>query len=172
MSCRIAAALALAALSLFAFSLCAQPQSKPFVPGAPVRQPLPYSHQQHLAFGLKCAQCHKNADPGETMGLPATAVCMGCHQSIAKDKPAIQSLAKFHEEKRPVPWERIYQIPSYVFFSHREHLKAGATCETCHGSVAERAVLFREKDISMGACMECHRREKAPNDCQLCHENR
>lgn len=168
-SCRIAAALA-----LVAFSLAAQqpPHSKPFVPGAPVRQPLPYSHQQHLALGLKCAQCHKNADPGETMGLPATAVCMGCHQSVAKDKPAIQSLAKFHEEKRPVPWERVYQIPSYVFFSHREHLKAGATCETCHGKVAERPALFREKDISMGACMECHRLEKAPNDCQLCHENR
>lgn len=106
------------------------------------------------------------------MGLPGTAVCMGCHQTIAKDKEPIQALAKYHAEKRAVPWERVYQIPSYVFFSHRAHLNAEATCETCHGKVAERAVLFREKDISMGGCMECHRQEKAPNDCQFCHENR
>jgi len=148
------------------------PATRPFVPGPPITQPLPYSHQKHLAFGLKCAQCHKNADPGESMGLPATAVCMGCHQTIAADREPIRALARYHAEKRPVPWVRVYEIPSYVFFSHREHLNAGATCETCHGNVALRAVLFREKDLSMGACMNCHRQNKVSTDCQFCHENR
>ncbi|MBK7928835.1 MAG: cytochrome c3 family protein [Bryobacterales bacterium] len=169
-------AMAMVLVAMLAVAAFAQQQEAPpvraFTPGAPVTQPIPYSHEKHLAMGLKCAQCHKNADPGESMGLPATALCMGCHQTIAKEKAPIQALAKFHAEKRAVPWERVYQIPSYVFFSHRAHLKMGATCEVCHGKVAERAVLFREKDISMGACMDCHRREKAPNDCQFCHENR
>ena len=148
------------------------PASRPFVPGPPIAQPLPYSHRKHLGFGLKCAQCHKNADPGESMGLPSTAVCMGCHQTIAADREPIRALTRYHAEKRPIPWVRVYQIPSYVFFSHREHLKAGATCENCHGKVAERAVLFREKDLSMGACMECHRQHQVSIDCQFCHENR
>lgn len=32
------------------------------------QQLVPYSHKTHLAFGLKCNSCHKNADPGELMG--------------------------------------------------------------------------------------------------------
>ena len=45
-------------------------------------------------------------------------------------------------------------------------------CENCHGPVATRDALFRETDLSMGGCMDCHRRNKAPNDCNFCHEPR
>ena len=39
-------------------------------------QPVPYSHKTHVGLGLKCNSCHKNADPGEMMGFPATSFCM------------------------------------------------------------------------------------------------
>jgi hypothetical protein len=32
-------------------------------------QPIPYSHKTHLALGLKCNSCHRNAYPGEFMGF-------------------------------------------------------------------------------------------------------
>jgi ssDNA-binding Zn-finger/Zn-ribbon topoisomerase 1 len=66
----------------------------------------------------------------------------------------------------------VYQIPSFVFFSHKNHLDAGAKCESCHGKVAERERLFRETDISMNGCMNCHRINKASVDCMFCHEQR
>jgi hypothetical protein len=147
-------------------------QTRKFEPGPPVPQPLPYSHKKHLSLGLKCDECHRNEDPGERMGIPPTSTCMACHKTVASSRPAIQQLAKHHEERRDVPWERVYRIPGYVFFSHRAHLEAKATCADCHGEVARRDVLFLEKDVSMGACMNCHYERRAPNHCQFCHENR
>ncbi|MBI3471917.1 MAG: cytochrome c3 family protein [Candidatus Solibacter usitatus] len=139
----------------------------------PPTQPIPYSHKQHLALGLKCKDCHTQPDPGELMTLPATSRCMACHAGVKKDSPAIQKLAAFDRDKRPVPWVRVYQIPSYVFFSHQAHLESGtATCETCHGKVAERDLLAKEGDVSMGGCMSCHRANKASLDCTFCHEQR
>jgi len=155
-----------------AIVVLAAAQIKKFEPGPPVLQPIPYSHKQHLALGLKCADCHRNEDPGEQMGIPTAAKCMTCHKTVAADKPAIRELTKLHAESREPAWKRVYQIPSYVFFSHRAHLEAKAECADCHGQVRERGVLFLEKDISMGACMNCHLERRAPNHCQFCHENR
>ena len=108
----------------------------------PREQPIPYSHKHHVGtLKLQCTFCHENKEPGELMGIPATAKCMGCHKSVKTDSPHIQKLAGFNEQDRPVPWVRIYQIPSYVFFSHKAHITAGGTCAECHGAVAEREVL-------------------------------
>lgn len=154
------------ALLLLGLLLAAQQPTSP----TPPEQPIPYSHKKHLAMGLACKNCHTSPDPGETMGIPATSVCMGCHAKIRTDSPAIQKLAKYHQDKAEVPWVRVYQIPTYVFFSHKAHLGTGAKCETCHGPVATRDALFKETDISMGGCMNCHRQNKASNDCTFCHE--
>ena len=141
-------------------------------PEAPA-QPVPYSHKHHVGtMKLQCSFCHENKEPGEIMGIPAAAKCMGCHKSVKTDSPHIQKLAGFAEQNRPVPWVRIYQIPAYVFFSHKSHLEAGGTCAECHGPVAEREALRKEVPTNMGACMECHQKKKASNDCTFCHEQR
>lgn len=141
-------------------------------PAAPV-QPIPYSHKHHAGtLKLACTFCHENKDPGEVMGIPAAAKCMGCHKSIKTDSPHIQKLAEYAEQGRPIPWVRVYQIPSYVFFSHKEHLKTGAVCAQCHGPVAERETMRKEMPTNMGACMECHQKNKASLDCAFCHEQR
>ncbi len=138
-------------------------------PDAPL-QPVPYSHKQHVAMGLTCKDCHAMPDPGELMGIPEAAKCMSCHRSIKTDSPAIQKLARFARERREILWVRVYQIPSYVDFSHKVHIEAGAGCETCHGAVAQRDQLWRETDISMAGCMNCHRQRKASLACRACHE--
>ena len=95
---------------------------------------------------------------------------MQCHSAIKADSPPIQKLAQFAKEGQPVPWVRVYQIPSYVDFSHRKHLAGGNTCDECHGKVAERDQLSREGDITMGGCMKCHQAKKVSIDCSFCHE--
>ncbi len=154
------------AVALVGFAALAQTKTE-----AP-EQPIPYSHKQHLALGLQCKNCHEMPDPGEIMGIPAASKCMTCHQAVKKDSPAIQKLAAFARENREIPWVRVYQIPSYVVFSHKEHLDTGAKCETCHGPVAQRDRIARETDISMGGCMNCHRANKASLDCTYCHDQR
>lgn len=138
----------------------------------PPAQPVPYSHKQHLALNLQCKLCHTNPDPGEAMGIPSVSLCVSCHRTVKTDSPHIQKILKWAAAKTEPPWVRVYQIPSYVFFSHRAHAQAGASCETCHGPVRTRDALFKETDISMGGCMDCHRRHKASNDCAFCHEAR
>jgi len=133
-------------------------------------QPIPYSHKVHAGtLQLPCALCHVNPDPGELMTLPATATCMTCHAGIKTESPAVQALAAHAKGGTAVPWVRVYQIASYVNFSHRAHLAAEATCADCHGQVQTRDRLFREGDITMGACMNCHRAKSASIDCTYCH---
>ncbi len=134
-------------------------------------QPIPFSHKLHVGGqGLKCATCHKNPDPGERMGLASAAMCMQCHEEVKTDSLAIQKLAGFAKDKREIKWRRVYEIPSYVFFSHRVHLEAGSTCVTCHGEVKELEQMYKAKEINMASCMNCHQANKASTDCNYCHE--
>jgi hypothetical protein len=137
-------------------------------------QPIPFSHKQHTAVAkLKCADCHPVPEPGDFATLPKTAKCMSCHVSIKTDSPHIAKLSTFHSEGKRIPWAPVYRIPDYVSFSHKRHIAVeGVTCETCHGLVQESDILRREKDISMAACMDCHRAKGASNDCTLCHDQR
>ena len=135
-----------------------------------VEQPLPFSHKQHVTLGLNCSDCHRSPDPGEKMTLPPTSKCMDCHATIAKDKLAIQKLAEFAKSREAVPWIQLYKVPDWVWFSHRTHLEAGARCDDCHGPVAQRDALWKEVNLNMDTCMNCHRKNNATLDCNACHE--
>jgi len=135
-------------------------------------QPLPFSHKLHTQFVPDCLDCHKLASDGWTMGFPAEEKCMTCHATIKAESPAIKRLAAFYSAKKPVPWVQIYQVPDYVYFSHRTHLnKAKLDCEVCHGPVRERDVLIKERPTSMQACINCHKEKGAPVSCRTCHNS-
>jgi hypothetical protein len=139
----------------------------------PPQQPIPFSHKVHAGdLKLQCKMCHVNPDPGDMMTFAAPSKCMSCHSAIKADSSAIQKLAEAAKANSEIKWARVYQIPGYVFFSHRAHLEAGGTCQECHGPVNTREQLFRETDISMGGCMNCHRAKKASLACTYCHEQR
>jgi hypothetical protein len=141
----------------------------PSAPGP--AQPIPFSHKLHAGGqGLKCATCHKNPDPGERMGLATAALCMQCHEDVKADSPEIQKLASFAKDKREIKWARVYEIPSFVFFSHRAHLTAGAACADCHGEVRELERMYKAKEINMASCVNCHQVKGASVDCTFCHD--
>ena len=137
---------------------------------APV-QPIPFSHKTHAgSLEIECATCHENPDPGEAMTVVQPSTCMECHATINADSPEIRKLAEAVESGAGIEWARVYEIPSYVWFSHRTHLEAGSACADCHGPVAKRDQLSREGDISMGGCVNCHLAKGSSTDCSYCHE--
>jgi 5-methylcytosine-specific restriction endonuclease McrA len=140
------------------------------LPLAVAPQPLPFSHQQHVSKGMSCLVCHENADKKERAGIPDTAKCMVCHETIATDSPAIEKLTQIHRQGGKVSWVRVYQVPDFVFFSHSLHVRAGLDCATCHGPVQQREVLAKEVSTSMIACMNCHAGKGASLECHTCHE--
>lgn len=133
-------------------------------------QPVPFNHKQHAAVGLQCRQCHAKVTKSERAGLPDAAQCMGCHSEIRKDSPAIQKLAAFHKEEKPLPWARVYRIPDFIFFSHAKHVAGKVACSECHGPVEQREILATEVTHNMKTCMDCHRTRKVSNNCHTCHE--
>jgi c(7)-type cytochrome triheme protein len=106
------------------------------------------------------------------MGFPAETFCMSCHQTVNADSPHIEKVAAAAREKKAIPWVRVYRLPTFVYFSHRVHTGAGATCDTCHGPVRERDLITKEVLHDMRSCMACHAATKARNDCMACHEER
>jgi hypothetical protein len=136
-------------------------------------QPINFSHQIHVQkVGLQCTHCHYSVEKSQAAGIPPLQTCMNCHQSVATDRPEIQKLTKYWEEKKPVPWQRIYRLPirNYIYFSHKRHIKAGLECVNCHGHVEVMPVMKRVPKLEMGWCMSCHRSRNAPTDCTTCHK--
>jgi hypothetical protein len=48
----------------------------------------------------------------------------------------------------------------------------GIQCEVCHGNIGETTKPPPKplKRLTMGACVDCHRKHKANNDCLACHK--
>ena len=133
-------------------------------------QPVPFSHKQHAGIlKMPCEYCHTLSRSGETLTIPCATFCMQCHQTIATDNPGVQKLAAYAKSDATIPWVRIYELTSFVSFSHKVHLQHSATCQECHGQVAERVQMYKETDISMAGCVNCHRAKQASTDCNTCH---
>jgi hypothetical protein len=136
----------------------------------PARQPVDFSHRRHAERGMQCAFCHPTARKAEAAGLPDAALCLGCHRGLEPESALARSLSRYDEAREPIPWVRICRLPGYVFFGHDRHAGASVACAACHGPVAERDVLAREGNISMKACVACHKAKRAPTRCNACHE--
>ena len=134
-------------------------------------QPVPFSHQQHVArLHLACRTCHTNPEPGNQMAFPATLVCMGCHVAIAADEPDIKKLTEYAKSDQPIPWVRVYTLLPGVTWTHRKHLRSNVRCESCHGSVGELTAMREMTAVtSMASCISCHQIRHVSVQCVTCH---
>ncbi|HEV2708802.1 MAG TPA: cytochrome c3 family protein [Edaphobacter sp.] len=153
-------------------STAASPTASTPTPSAPApAQPIAFNHQQHIQTAkMSCNDCHEPRGNGGALAMPQPAKCMSCHNTIATDKPDIKRLAEAAKNEDPIPWVRVYRVPSFVTFSHKTH--SAATCEQCHGPVAERTAIALEKNTNMGTCIACHQAKGAPTTCDTCHAPR
>ena len=141
-------------------------------------QPIAFSHKTHAGdLKMDCNYCHFNAARGKHAGVPPMSVCMGCHSAqgggIVGSKPgakeqldkllAIAEKGSYEEngvikEGGMVHWNRVHRLPDHVYFTHEWHVKAGVACQTCHGPVQEMTVMRQHSDLTMGWCLDCHRK--------------
>lgn len=156
-------------------------------------QPIRYSHALHAGkLEIACLYCHHNAEKGPVAGVPSLEICMNCHNRVktvaGSDRPSaeIAKLATAWAERdrpgaEPVSWVRVHRLPAYVTFDHKSHVKNGIACQECHGPVQQMDVVRQAASLSMGWCVNCHRREgpavpaswkRAPalQDCNACHQ--
>jgi hypothetical protein len=153
-------------------------------PPAPA-QPILFSHRIHAGDNaIGCTSCHTYAERGPVAGVPSVERCQGCHKFIKQDRedpslnPQIDLLEQKVLAKQPIEWVRVHRVPDHVFFTHQPHVLAGVRCQECHGEVEKMDVIRQVAPLTMGWCLECHRRKQAERpvalakltDCWTCHK--
>jgi hypothetical protein len=116
-------------------------------------QPIAFSHEIHVGkLNLECLFCHDMADKSTFAGIPSVKKCMDCHVAVRTDRPEIQKLTKYWNDKEPIPWNRVHRIRirNHDYFSHKRHVKAGVKCEQCHGQLAAMAQVRAVSSLKMG----------------------
>jgi c(7)-type cytochrome triheme protein len=139
----------------------------------PVEQPLHFNHANHMKEELTCDGCHRGALTRDVAGFPKIKGCMLCHDEAKGEHPDEPKVREYKESNKPIPWVRVNGNEGHVFFSHRAHALAEIECARCHGDVENMTEPIRLPTAelhSMDACMACHAKEQASNDCLECHQ--
>ncbi len=147
---------------------------------APVGE-VAFSHRAHAGdCKIPCLACHVFATQSPVAGIPSGRKCMGCHKFVAKEKLGVRILAARVKAEQPLRWERVFVVPDFIYFSHRAHLRIEAKadckdcekveCKDCHGDVASQKVVRQETPFTMGMCLGCHEKKRAPRGCTVCHK--
>ena len=120
-------------------------------------QPVPFSHKHHAGeLGIDCRYCHTGVESEATAGLPPTHTCMTCHSQLWTDAEALAPVRESYATGTPIHWNRVAQLPDYVYFDHHVHVQNGVACVECHGRVDKMPLTWRAKPFTMGFCLECH----------------
>ena len=118
-----------------------------------IRQPLEFSHRDHVLQGIRCEACHLQQSLDH---LPALSQCTGCHQD-----------RRFPSE---VSWVRVYRTAPDIIFGHKEHVRY--PCAVCHEQMTIGKRWIHEARFKMDFCMKCHEETGAQNECRTCHKYR
>src|ERR1700758_3120489 len=99
-------------------------------------QPVPFSHQHHVGgLGIDCRYCHASVETSSFAGMPATKTCMNCHSQVWAHSPMLEPVRESYRSVKPLVWNRVHNLPEFVYFNHGIHVKKGVGCSTCHGRV-------------------------------------
>jgi hypothetical protein len=83
---------------------------------------------------------------------------MNCHSQVRTDSTKLLPLRATYAEGRSIEWMRVHNLPDFVYFDHSVHVAAGVGCSTCHGRVDQMVRVEQVESLSMGWCLDCHRR--------------
>jgi mono/diheme cytochrome c family protein len=127
-------------------------------------QPIAFSHKIHAGqYEIDCNYCHTGAMKGKNANIPSPNICMNCHSAISQGKlTGTAEIAKIYaavQENKPVEWVRIHNLPDLAYFNHAQHANVGGiACQTCHGPVETMDVVRQHSLLTMGWCIDCHRK--------------
>jgi mono/diheme cytochrome c family protein len=141
-------------------------------------QPILFSHKIHAGDNaINCQYCHSGVERSKTAGIPSINVCMNCHKGISKGPTTgTTEIAKIYEAagwdpekgdytkpQKPIKWIKVHNLQDFVFFSHQQHVKVGKQeCATCHGDVPKMTTVQQVQPLTMGWCIDCHRKTEVP----------
>ena len=121
-------------------------------------QPVPFSHEHHVGgLGLDCRYCHTSVEKARFAGLPPTETCMTCHSQIWTNAEMLGPVRASLAENKPIHWQRVNQLPDYVYFDHSIHVARGVACTTCHGPIEQMKLTRQAAPLTMQWCLDCHR---------------
>jgi hypothetical protein len=126
--------------------------------GEAVDQTVPFSHAHHVAgLGIDCRYCHTSVETSRFAGIPPTETCMTCHSQVWRDAPMLQPVRDSWTQQRPLHWNRVNDLPDYVYFDHSIHVAKGVRCVECHGRVDQMPLMAKGQSLFMRWCLDCHR---------------
>ncbi len=122
------------------------------------QQPVQFSHKHHAGDdGIDCRYCHTSVETSYSAGIPPTQTCMNCHSQIWADSPYLEPVRASYRDNKPLEWERVHDLPEFVYFNHSIHIAKGVGCSTCHGEISNMPAVYQENTLQMEWCLSCHR---------------
>jgi Cytochrome c7 and related cytochrome c len=126
-------------------------------------QSVPFSHEHHVGvLGIDCRYCHTSVENSSYAGIPPTKTCMNCHSQIWVGSQMLEPVRESYRTGKSLQWQRVYNLPGFVYFDHSIHVHKGVGCTTCHGRIDEMPLTFQRPSLLMEWCLDCHR-NPAPN---------
>ena len=128
------------------------------------KQPIAFSHKIHAGqYEIDCKYCHVGVMKGKSATIPSVNICMNCHNQIKTGTTTgdgeIAKIVRAFNENKPIEWVRIHNLPDLAYFNHAQHVNVGGIeCQTCHGPVEEMDVVRQHSLLTMGWCIDCHRK--------------
>ncbi len=129
-------------------------------------QPIKFSHKVHAGENnIQCLYCHSTAEYSKVANIPSASICMNCHNKIktGKNSGSFEINKIYNELKtgQSIKWVKVHNLPDHVFYSHAQHVGAGKLdCKNCHGDVKNMVQIKQVSPLSMGWCLDCHRKQK------------
>jgi hypothetical protein len=124
----------------------------------PIAQPIPFSHKHHVGDdGIDCRYCHTTVETSRHAGLPSSHTCLTCHSQLYRDAGILEPLRESERTGRPIRWQRVHELPDFVFFDHSAHVAKGVACAECHGRIDQMPITWRAQPLQMQWCLGCHR---------------
>ncbi len=124
----------------------------------PPDQPVAFSHKHHYEeLGIDCRYCHWSVTESAHAGVPSAEVCMSCHSQIWTNSPLLQPVRDAYNENKPLVWNKVNDLPEFVYFNHSAHVNKGISCATCHNGIEKMHLTHQSQYFSMQWCLDCHR---------------
>ena len=100
---------------------------------------------------------------GKSATIPTVNICMNCHNQVKvgtlTGEAEIRTLTEAYKNNDPIKWVRIHNLPDLAYFNHSQHVNVGGVeCQTCHGPIQEMDVVRQHSLLTMGWCIDCHRK--------------
>ena len=123
-----------------------------------VEQPIQFSHAHHVGGeGIDCRYCHTSVETSNFAGIPPTKTCMNCHSVLWTNAPILEPVRASLRDDTPLTWIRVHNLPDFVYFSHKIHIRQGVGCTTCHGAIDKMPLVYQAQSLQMEWCLDCHR---------------